>query len=56
MLCKSKISNGFQTVVPSKIRKEYGVEAGDILEWIDTEDGVLIKFRKPRTLRTSREL
>lgn len=37
--------------MPSKIRKEYGVEPGDILEWIDTGDGVLIKFRKRRTLK-----
>ena len=51
MISKSKLSNGFQTVVPSKVRKGYDVEPGDILEWVESEEGVLVRFRIRRSLK-----
>ncbi|MDI9437000.1 MAG: AbrB/MazE/SpoVT family DNA-binding domain-containing protein [Euryarchaeota archaeon] len=46
MTCQTKISKGFQTVVPARIRKRFQVGPGDIMEWIPTGDGVELKFRK----------
>lgn len=51
MLNETKISKGYQTVVPSKIRKAYGIMPGDILDWNDTEEGILVQPRKKRTLQ-----
>lgn len=51
MLSETKISKGYQTVVPSKIRKAYGIMPGDILDWKDTEEGILVQPRKKRTLQ-----
>jgi AbrB family looped-hinge helix DNA binding protein len=51
MLSETKVSSKYQTVVPSKIRKQYDVEPGDILEWEETDEGVLVTFRKRRTLK-----
>lgn len=33
MVISTKIYKGFQTVVPSEIRKELGVNDTDIIEW-----------------------
>lgn len=38
---KTKISKKASTVVPAALRKRYGINAGDYLEWID--DGEVIK-------------
>ncbi|CEL24518.1 hypothetical protein MB9_0877 [Methanobacterium formicicum] len=46
MMTETKISKGFQTVVPAEIRKKFKVGPGDVLEWIPTENGVELKFRK----------
>ncbi|MDZ4170850.1 MAG: AbrB/MazE/SpoVT family DNA-binding domain-containing protein [Methanobacteriaceae archaeon] len=46
MASTTKISNGFQTVVPSEIRKLFDIGPGDILEWKPTENGAEIIFRK----------
>ena len=51
MLSKSKISKGYQTVVPSAVRDSYRVEPGDYLEWIPGEEGVTVRFRKRQRLR-----
>jgi AbrB family looped-hinge helix DNA binding protein len=50
MLYKTKISNGFQTVVPSEIRKKFDINPGDYLEWVLTDDEVILRFRKKVTL------
>ena len=50
MLSETKVSKGYQTVVPSKIRKAYNIIPGDILEWTDTNNGILVRPRKKRTL------
>ncbi len=50
MTCDTKISKGFQTVVPSEIRKKFDVGPGDILVWKSTDDGVVVRFRKKVTI------
>ena len=50
MLGETKVSKGYQTVVPSKIRKAHNIIPGDILEWTDTNKGILLHPRKKRTL------
>jgi len=50
MTSQTKISKGFQTVVPSDIRKKFDVGPGDILEWKSTKNGAEIRFRKKVTI------
>jgi AbrB family looped-hinge helix DNA binding protein len=49
-MTETKISKGFQTVVPSEIRKKFNVGPGDVMEWISTKEGVKIRFRKKLSL------
>lgn len=51
MLSETVISKGYQTVVPARIRKAHRIMPGDVLEWIDTEQGILVHPRKKRTLQ-----
>lgn len=50
MNCETKISKGFQTVVPSDIRKKFDVGPGDVLEWKSTKNGAEVRFRKKVTI------
>ncbi|MBZ2167103.1 AbrB/MazE/SpoVT family DNA-binding domain-containing protein [Methanobacterium spitsbergense] len=51
MVTETKISKGFQTVVPSKIRKMFKVGPGDIVEWkTDKNNRVEVFFRKKITI------
>ena len=45
------ISKGYQTVVPAKIRRAHDILPGDVLEWKDTEKGIMVQPRKKRTLK-----
>lgn len=38
---RTTVTKRAQTVVPAAIRERYGIEGGDLLEWID--DGQVIK-------------
>lgn len=51
MLSETVISKGYQTVVPAKIRKDYKIAPGDVLEWTGNERGILVQVRKKRTLK-----
>ncbi len=51
MLSETLISKGYQTVVPAKIRKAYNITAGDVLEWTQTEKGIIVQPRKKRTFQ-----
>jgi len=51
MLSKTKISKGFQTVVPSAVREAFDVEPGDYVEWTEGQDGLVVRFRKRTRLR-----
>ncbi len=50
MFDETVISKGYQTVVPAKIRKAHNILPGDVLEWIDSEKGIIVQPRKKRTL------
>jgi AbrB family looped-hinge helix DNA binding protein len=49
MFPTTKISKSFQTVVPAKIRKKYNIKEQDIIEWIDSDNGIKINIRKKVT-------
>jgi len=51
MLSKTKISKGFQTVIPSAVRDRFGVEPGDYAEWEEGPHGLVVRFRKRKRLR-----
>ena len=46
MLSETKVSSKYQTVVPSKVRKNYDIEPGDILEWEEAGEAIIVKVRK----------
>ena len=48
----NKIYKGFQTVIPSEIRKELDVKDTDIIEWVINKknNNVTISFRKKASL------
>ena len=46
MSCETKISKGFQIVVPLEIRKEFNLNPGDKLEWIKNKNEIFVKVRK----------
>jgi AbrB family looped-hinge helix DNA binding protein len=48
---ETKISKGYQTVIPSQIRKELNIDANDIMAWELKENGkVEINFRKKMSI------
>jgi bifunctional DNA-binding transcriptional regulator/antitoxin component of YhaV-PrlF toxin-antitoxin module len=49
MIASTKISKAFQTVVPSEFRKKYNIRPEDIIEWIDSEEGIKLNIRKKIT-------
>ena len=51
MLSKTKISKGFQTVIPSAVRNRLDVQPGDYVEWEDGPEGLVVRFRKRKRLR-----
>ena len=51
MLSKTKISKGFQTVVPSAVRDRFDVGPGDYVEWEEGPHGLVVRFRKRKRLR-----
>ncbi len=56
MLSKTIISTGYQTVVPARIRKAHQIIPGDILDWTDTEKGIIVQPRKKVTLQDITDL
>ena len=47
MSLSTKIYKGFQTAIPSEIRKKLNLEVDDIVEWYLDESGTVnIEFRK----------
>jgi len=50
MLSKTKVSSRYQTVVPASVRKDYGIEPGDVLEWDEKGGRIVITVRKMVTL------
>ena len=47
MSLSTKIYKGFQTAIPSEIRKKLSLEVDDIIEWYLDESGTVnLEFRK----------
>lgn len=49
-ISESRISNGYLTVVPARIRKVTGARAGDRLEWRVRGTEITIKIRRRKTI------
>jgi len=47
---RTKISKGYQVVVPSELRREFRLEVGDEVIWTLDKDKVSTRFRKKSTL------
>ena len=47
---RTKISQGYQVVVPSELRKRYEVSVGDEVLWEISEKGVSIQLQKKPSL------
>ncbi len=43
---KTKISKGYQVVVPAEVREKFGLEPGDSLLWEKKNNKVMIKPKK----------
>jgi AbrB family looped-hinge helix DNA binding protein len=48
VLIRTKISKGFQTVVPKEIRKKLGLVPGDSITWEEKSDGTVVVAPKKR--------
>ncbi|NHX41487.1 MULTISPECIES: AbrB/MazE/SpoVT family DNA-binding domain-containing protein [Haloarcula] len=38
----TKVTEKGQTTIPRDLREKYGIEPGDSVEWVETEDGVML--------------
>ncbi len=47
---KTKISKGYQVVVPAEVREKFGLEPGDALLWEKRKDEVIVKPKKKAQL------
>jgi bifunctional DNA-binding transcriptional regulator/antitoxin component of YhaV-PrlF toxin-antitoxin module len=47
---RTKISKGFQVVVPSKLRKRYSISVGDVVLWKISNSGVSVQLQKKPSL------
>ena len=47
---ETKVSKGYQTVVPSNIRRAYGIAPGDKLVWEAERGGIRVRVKKRKTL------
>lgn len=51
MPSKTKLSEGYSTVIPAEIRKALNLVPGDILQWEIEKGIIIVKPRKKETLR-----
>jgi bifunctional DNA-binding transcriptional regulator/antitoxin component of YhaV-PrlF toxin-antitoxin module len=49
-LSESRVSKGFLTVVPKRIRRAAEIAEGDVLEWEIADAQVVVRKRKRRTI------
>lgn len=50
MVSETKISKGYQTVVPAELRKAHGISPGDKLVWGEEKGEIKVRVRKRKTL------
>jgi bifunctional DNA-binding transcriptional regulator/antitoxin component of YhaV-PrlF toxin-antitoxin module len=51
MVSETKISKGYRTVVPAKLRKAHDISPSDRLVWEEEKGEIKIKVRKRKTLK-----
>lgn len=51
MPSKTKLSEGYSTVLPAEIRKALNLVPGDILQWEIEKGIIMVKPRKKETLK-----
>jgi len=39
----TKVTEKGQTTIPQNLREKYGIDPGDEVEWIETDDGLILK-------------
>ena len=39
----TKVTDKGQTTIPQNLREKYGIEPGDEVEWVETDDGLVLK-------------
>lgn len=39
----TKVTDKGQTTIPQELREKYGIEPGDEVEWVETDDGLTLK-------------
>ena len=49
---RTKVSQGFQVVVPAELRKKHGIGVGDEVIWIVEGEDVKADFRKKPSLES----
>lgn len=49
MTCETKISKGYQTVVPADLRAAHGISPGDRLVWVEEKGEIKVRFKKRKT-------
>ena len=47
MVARTRVSKGFQTVVPALLRRRLGIGPGDEVIWSIVDDEVYVRIRKP---------
>jgi len=50
MACETKVSKGYQTVVPAELREAHGISPGDKLLWEEEKGEIKVKVKKRKTL------
>jgi AbrB family looped-hinge helix DNA binding protein len=50
MACETKVSKGYQTVVPAELREAHGISPGDRLLWEEEKGEIKVKVKKRKTL------
>jgi len=50
MASETKISKGYQTVVPAKLRDAHNISPGDKLVWEEEKGEIKVRVRKKKTL------
>jgi AbrB family looped-hinge helix DNA binding protein len=50
MVSETKISKGYQTVVPAELREAHGISPGDKLVWEEEECKIKVRVKKRKTI------
>jgi len=51
MVSETKISKGYQTVIPAKLRDAHDISPGDKLVWEEEKGEIKVRVKKRKTLK-----